>query len=118
MPNDIGAGGYESRWDHSFSPPAPGPTVTPTTRERIPPSEFVRPSPRRAGPAVQQWPLGTGAGQQPPARRDSSMIGTLAAAAALALAPGQSGALNLTNVRPTYGELGATRTDNRYLPGD
>ncbi len=46
------------------------------------------------------------------------MIGTLAAAAALALAPGQSGALNLTNVRPTYGELGATRTDNRYLPGD
>lgn len=46
------------------------------------------------------------------------MFGTLAAAAALALSPAQAGALNLTNVRTTYGELGAPRTDNRYLPGD
>jgi hypothetical protein len=45
------------------------------------------------------------------------MFGTLAAAAALALSPAQ-GSLNLTNVRTTYGELGAVRTDNRYLPGD
>jgi hypothetical protein len=46
------------------------------------------------------------------------MFGTLAAAAALALAPAQAGSLNLTNVRTTYGELGAVRADNRYLPGD
>jgi len=26
--------------------------------------------------------------------------------------------MNFTNVRTTYGELGAVRTDNRYLPGD
>jgi hypothetical protein len=44
------------------------------------------------------------------------MFGTLAAAAALSLT--QPGQLNLTNVRTTYGELGAVRTDNRYLPGD
>jgi hypothetical protein len=52
------------------------------------------------------------------ARRDSGMFGTLVAAATLALAPAQPGTLNLTNVRATYGELGAVRTDNRYLPGD
>jgi hypothetical protein len=46
------------------------------------------------------------------------MLATLAAAAALGLAPAQAGSLNLTNVRNTYGELGAVRTDNRYLPGD
>jgi hypothetical protein len=46
------------------------------------------------------------------------MFGTLAAAAALALGPAQGGSLNLTNIRTTYGELGAVRTDNRYLPGD
>jgi len=46
------------------------------------------------------------------------MFGTLAAVAALALAPTQPAALNLTNVRTTYGELGAVRSDNRYLPGD
>jgi hypothetical protein len=46
------------------------------------------------------------------------MFGTLAAAAALALAPSQAGSLNLTNVRTTYGELGAVRTDNKFLPGD
>ncbi len=46
------------------------------------------------------------------------MFATLAAAAALGLTPAQTGALNLTNVRTTYGELGAVRSDNRYLPGD
>jgi hypothetical protein len=44
------------------------------------------------------------------------MFGTLAAAAALSLV--QPGQLNLTNVRTTYGELGAVRSDSRYLPGD
>lgn len=46
------------------------------------------------------------------------MFAALAAAAALGLAPAQTGTLNLTNVRTTYGELGAVRTDNRFLPGD
>jgi len=46
------------------------------------------------------------------------MFGTLAAAAALTLAPAQTSPLNFTNVRTTYGELGAVRTDTRYLPGD
>jgi hypothetical protein len=45
------------------------------------------------------------------------MFGTLAAAA-LALCPAQTGTLALTNARTTYGELGAVRTDNKYLPGD
>lgn len=46
------------------------------------------------------------------------MTATLALAAALALAPQQTGGLTLTNVRLSYRELGATRTDARYLPGD
>jgi hypothetical protein len=58
------------------------------------------------------------------------MFGTFAVAAALTLAPAQpgkaaqpatpatAGTMNFTNVRTTYGELGAVRTDNRYLPGD
>ena len=46
------------------------------------------------------------------------MFGTLAAAAALAFAPAQAGTLNLANARTTYGEMGALRTDNRYLPDD
>jgi len=45
------------------------------------------------------------------------MFGMIAAAA-LALAPAQAGSLTLTNVRTTYGEMGAVRTDNRYLPHD
>jgi hypothetical protein len=43
---------------------------------------------------------------------------TLAFAAALSLAPGQSGDLELTNVRTTYGFLGSSRPDNKFLPGD
>lgn len=46
------------------------------------------------------------------------MFGTLAAAATLILVPAQPGSMNLTNVRATYGELGAVRTDNKFLPGD
>lgn len=46
------------------------------------------------------------------------MFGTLTLAATLALTPAQPGSLNLTNVRTTYGELGAPRTDNKYLPND
>src|SRR5262249_5198436 len=58
------------------------------------------------------------AGPRPCARKESTMFATLAAAAALGFAPAQTGTLNLTNVRTTYGELGAVRMDNRYLPGD
>ena len=43
---------------------------------------------------------------------------TLAFVAAMSLAPGQSDELALTNVRTTYGFLGATRPDNKFLPGD
>jgi hypothetical protein len=54
---------------------------------------------------------------------------TLPLVAALALAPAQAptqpkpaepaaGGLNLTNVRNTYGELGGTRADTSFLPGD
>jgi hypothetical protein len=38
--------------------------------------------------------------------------------AALSAAPAQSGQLALTNVRTTYGFLGAPRTDIKFLPGD
>jgi hypothetical protein len=41
-----------------------------------------------------------------------------ALAIALGLAPGQAGQLELTNVRPTYGILGAPRPTNDVLPGD
>jgi hypothetical protein len=44
---------------------------------------------------------------------------TLGLMAALSLAPAQAGGgLNLTNIRSTYGLLGATRNDNKLLPGD
>jgi hypothetical protein len=43
---------------------------------------------------------------------------TVALLAALALAPGQNGELTLANVRTTYGIFGATRPDNKILPGD
>ena len=38
--------------------------------------------------------------------------------AALALAPTQAGELTLTEVRTTFGELGAKRSDTAFLPGD
>lgn len=44
---------------------------------------------------------------------------TLPLITALALTPAQlAGGLVLTNVRTTYGELGGTRADTTYLPGD
>ena len=43
---------------------------------------------------------------------------TLAFAAALTLSPAQAAALDVTNVRPTYGLLGAPRPDSKFLPGD
>jgi hypothetical protein len=46
------------------------------------------------------------------------MIGTLSLAAALAIAPHQVGELKLTNQRMTYGELGAVRPSDKYLPND
>jgi hypothetical protein len=42
----------------------------------------------------------------------------LALTTLLALAPSQSGTFKLTNVRTTYGELGGTRPETKYLPGD
>jgi hypothetical protein len=46
------------------------------------------------------------------------MLTSLAVAAALTLAPAQTGTLKLTNERLTYGTLGPTRTDGKFLPGD
>lgn len=37
---------------------------------------------------------------------------------ALVLAPQQSSPLKLTNLRTTFGELGGTRPEGKYLPGD
>src|SRR5262245_12669859 len=34
------------------------------------------------------------------------------------LLPGAAAALEIQNVRPAYGVLGATRLDNKFLPGD
>lgn len=36
----------------------------------------------------------------------------------LLLGPGLAGALEIKNARASYGTLGATRTDNKFLPGD
>jgi hypothetical protein len=43
---------------------------------------------------------------------------TMAFVTFLVLAPGQAGQLTLANPRMTYGILGPTRTDNKFLPGD
>jgi hypothetical protein len=43
---------------------------------------------------------------------------TVSLLAALSLAAGDSGQLTLTDVRTTYGILGAPRPDNRFLSGD
>src|SRR6185312_4163372 len=45
------------------------------------------------------------------------MFSALTVAAALSFAPGQNG-LQLTNVRTTIGELGPTRKETKFLPGD
>jgi hypothetical protein len=41
-----------------------------------------------------------------------------AAGLLLTLAPATTYALDFKNIRPCYGPLGATRTDNKFLPGD
>jgi hypothetical protein len=46
------------------------------------------------------------------------MFPSLALAALVALVPAQPAALNLTNVRNTYGQLGPTRASSKFLPGD
>ena len=46
------------------------------------------------------------------------MWATLALLTALQLTPTQAGQLRLTNDRATYGKHGATRADNKLLPGD
>lgn len=43
---------------------------------------------------------------------------TVAAALALAQPPSPGGGLTLSNVRLTYGELGGTRPETKFLPGD
>jgi hypothetical protein len=46
------------------------------------------------------------------------MLTTAILMTALSLAPAQSGPLNVSNVRTTYGPLGSPRSNNRILPGD
>jgi hypothetical protein len=46
------------------------------------------------------------------------MLATLALAAVLQPLPAQNGKLDLTNVRATYGILGAERKSDKVLPGD
>jgi hypothetical protein len=46
------------------------------------------------------------------------MLTTMIFLAALSGVPGQSGQLNVSNVRTTYGPLGPSRPDNRILPGE
>lgn len=46
------------------------------------------------------------------------MLTTLLLTTALALSPGQTSSLQLTNIRNTYGELGGTRPSGKFLPGD
>lgn len=50
-------------------------------------------------------------------KRETAMMPTLLLLTALA-APAQADELKLERVRATYGELGVTRTDVKYLPGD
>jgi hypothetical protein len=46
------------------------------------------------------------------------MWATLTLMTALGVTPGQAGELRLTNDRVTYGRIGPTRTDKKFLPGD
>jgi hypothetical protein len=48
----------------------------------------------------------------------SIMCATLALLAAVSLTPAQADSLELKNVRFTQSALGATRADNKFLPGD
>lgn len=46
------------------------------------------------------------------------MFGSVLLMTALMVSPAQAGGLKLTNVRPTFGQLGGPRPDSKYLPGD
>jgi hypothetical protein len=46
------------------------------------------------------------------------MWATLTLMSALSMAPGQAGDLQLSNLRTTFGRIGPTRTDKKFLPGD
>ncbi|QEL14237.1 hypothetical protein [Limnoglobus roseus] len=46
------------------------------------------------------------------------MFGSVLLMTALMVTPAQAGGLSLTNVRPTFGQLGGTRPDSKFLPGD
>jgi hypothetical protein len=46
------------------------------------------------------------------------MWATLTLMSALSMAPGQTGDFQLTDPRTTYGRLGPTRKDEKFLPGD
>jgi hypothetical protein len=46
------------------------------------------------------------------------MWATLTLMSALSMAPGQAGELQLSDARTTYGRLGPTRKDAKFLPGD
>jgi hypothetical protein len=52
------------------------------------------------------------------AHQEDTMFGSLLLISALSLSPSQVGAMALTNIRATYGELGATRPEGKFLPGD
>ncbi len=46
------------------------------------------------------------------------MFGSVLLMTALMVSPGQAGGLTLTNIRPTFGQLGGARPDSKFLPGD
>jgi hypothetical protein len=46
------------------------------------------------------------------------MWATLTLLAATSLSPAQAGPIRFTNERPTYGILGPTRSDTKFIPGD
>jgi hypothetical protein len=46
------------------------------------------------------------------------MWATLTLMTALGVTPGQASALQMTNTRVTYGMMGPTRTDQKFVPGD
>jgi hypothetical protein len=53
-----------------------------------------------------------------PREEKPAMMTTLVFLAALSLAPGKADGLTVSNVRSTYGVLGAPRPDRKFLPGD
>src|SRR5262249_53249488 len=102
---------------------APSPSCPGRTTPRAQPTQggqagTTPPPPPLSPPRRRGHNTATTTGTVSLARKDSRMIGSLSLAAALALGPAQAGGLSITNIRTTYGELGAVRTDTKYLPGD